>query len=158
MNSRSPNALMTDLLAILKKPVAFFVYDRFTKHYSEKANTELKKVLKANPHAKQAQKENSDVFKKRDLFVEKIDIHGLLLLIEHRWTEVFANRYPEIMREAAASLLESRHQVAHQKPLTIEDLQKVVQTAKILLNKMKTTSAKNAIKKIRQLLRHDYCY
>jgi hypothetical protein len=156
MSSQSPNALMTELRLILKKPLAFFIYDSFAKVYPKTASAEMGKVLKDNHNAKLAQKEIPDVFTKRDLFAEKIDIHGLLVLIEHGWAGVFANNYPDSMREDARFLLPKRHASSHDKLFSLQDIQEVAQTAKNLLNEMKTTEANEAITKIRQLLRHDY--
>lgn len=155
MNSQSPDALITDLWIILRHTVASFVYNRFSRAYPDNFSQMMEKHLEANQNAIIAKRENPLVFENREHFAKGMDIHGVLQLIDRGWSDTF-EEYPDSMREDALFLSQNRHAWAHQKERTIEDVQEVAQIAERLLNKMKTRSAKNAIKKIRQLLRHDY--
>lgn len=157
MNSQSPHALMTDLLVILRHTVASFVYNHFSEAHPDNFSTLMEQHLKANQNVMKVRQENADVFDHRERFVELMDIHGVLQLIDRGWSDAF-EAYPDSMREDARILLEKRHAWAHQKHLSLQDVQDVAEIAKRLLKTMKTPSAKKATKRIEQLLavRHDY--
>jgi len=146
---------MTDLLAILKKPVTSFIYSKFSQAEPDEFSSKIQEYLQGNHNLARAKHEHPDIFDSRTKFIEHMDIHASLQLIEKGWSEI-PESYPDSMCEDSLFLLENRNLWAHQKPFSRQDVEEVSKIAIRLLNKMKTTSARTAVKKIRQLLRHDY--
>jgi hypothetical protein len=155
MSSQSPHAFMSDLFIILKKPVTSFVYSKFSRAYPEDFSAKMQEYLNGNHNIAKAMQENPSMFDQRDTFIEHIDIHGALHLIDKGWSDIFTE-YPTSMQEDTQVLLEQRNAWAHQQDFSLQDVEEVATIAIRFLNKVGTTSAKRGVKKIRQLLRHDY--
>ena len=155
MSPQSSSTLMTDLLTVLTKSVALFIYDRFAESHPNTSSVVMDQHLKNNLNAKKVKQEIPDVFEKREIFAEQMDVHSLMVLIEAGWSDVFKN-YPDSMRDNARTLLNARNTWAHQKPFSLQEVQQVAESAMDLLRAIKTRSAKKTIRKIRHLLRHDH--
>ena len=92
-----------------------------------------------------------------DTAMREVDVIGWLNLMIRQWNDVFRNKLGHTERSYVSELAEARHAWAHQKPFTVDDAQRIADTATRLLEAVNSPKQAETVREIaNELMRLRY--